>query len=135
MSIAPNAVEIRRLHAVAEPELADASVDGLSADGSFDHAYIASLTLATIVVRASGERVHGPDPHRITFERLGAIADGRWTDLADYLQHCRRRRNTSVYDVAGSISQAEAVELREQAALFLREVIEWMRSLHPELQS
>lgn len=71
--------------AVVERELADAAVDGLSADGSFEHAYIASLTIATIVVRASGERVHGPDHHRVTFERLGAIADGRWAEIADYL--------------------------------------------------
>lgn len=78
MSIPANAIETKRLFAVAARELKDASVSGLSEDGSFEHAYVAALTLATIVVRAQGERIHGQDHHRLTFERLGQLAEGRW---------------------------------------------------------
>ena len=79
-----------------------------SEDGRFEHAYVAALTLATVIVRAHDERIHAPDHHRLTFERFGQLVGGRWANLADYLQHCRRRRNTSMYDIAGTISAAEA---------------------------
>src|SRR5438128_4761822 len=59
-------------------QLADADVTGLSADGSFEHAYAAALTAATIVIRAHDERIHGTDHHRLTFDRLAELAGARW---------------------------------------------------------
>src|SRR2546428_13976668 len=108
MSIPPSVIEIRRLMGVARRELADAAVNGLSPDGSFEHAYVAALTAATILIRAHGERIHGAEHHRITFVRLGGVVGGRWARAANYLQHCRLRRNASMYDVSGSVSAAEA---------------------------
>jgi hypothetical protein len=52
MSIPASVLEIRRLVGVAERELKDASVPALSADGSFEHPYVAALTAATILIRA-----------------------------------------------------------------------------------
>jgi hypothetical protein len=128
MSIPANVIEIKRLIGVAERELKDASVPGLSADGSFEHAYTAALTAATILVRAHDERIHGTDHHRLTFVRLGELVGARWASTANYLQFCRRRRNTSMYDLAGSVSSAEASELRSQARQLLTEVATWIRS-------
>ena len=118
---------------VARRELADAAVEGLSADGSFEHAYVAVLTAATILIRAHGERIHGADHHRLTFLRFGELVDGRWANAAGYLQHCRVRRNTSMYDLAGSVSAAEARDLRLQAEQLLTEVRNWLRSDRPAL--
>ena len=133
MSIPANVIEIKRLFAVASRELSDATVSGLSPDGSLEHSYVAALTLATIVVRAHGERVQGPDHHRQTFERLAQLADGQWAGVADYLQHSRRRRNTSVYDVAGSVSKAEAKDLVSAARTLETEIRAWLKSSWPEL--
>lgn len=126
--------EIQRLLGVADRELADAGVAGLSPDGSFEHAYAAALALATVVIRAGSQRVHGPDHHRKTLELLASLAEARWADLADYLQHCRTRRNRAVYDAAGVASEAEAVELREQVTGFAEGVKGWLGQSHQELR-
>ena len=133
LSIEPSALEIRRLTGVARRELADASVGGLSPDGSFEHAYVAALMAATILIRAHGERIHGAEHHRLTFVRLGELVGGRWANAANYLQHCRVRRNRSMYDLAGSVSTAEAQELRAQAQQLLAEIRDWVRTERPDL--
>lgn len=133
MSIEPSAVEIQRLTGVARRELADAKIGGLSPDGSFEHAYVTVLTAATILIRAHGDRIHGAEHHRLTFVRLAELAGGRWASVADYFQHCRVRRNRSMYDLAGGVSGAEARELRVQAERLLAEVHDWLRAERPEL--
>lgn len=129
----PTPSEIHRLLGVAERELRDAAVEGLSSDGSFEHAYTGALALATAVIRAEGRRIHGPDHHRLTFVALAEIAGGRWQRLAGYLQHCRSRRNRAVYDVTGATSDAEAGELRSEAAHFKSELEDWLATEHPDL--
>jgi hypothetical protein len=116
VSIEPSALEIRRLTGVARRELADAAIGGLSPDGS-----------------AHGERIHAAEHHRLTFVRRGELAGGRWTGAADYFQHCRVRRNRSMYDLAGGVSAVEARELRVQANRLLAEVHEWLRAERPNL--
>jgi hypothetical protein len=133
MSIPASTVEIGRLMGVARRELADAAVNGLSPDGCFEHAYVAALNAATVLIRAHSERIHGAEHHRLTFTRLGELVGGRWANTADYLQHCRVRRNTSMYDLAGSVSAAEARELRRQAEQLLTQVGNWLRSDRPAL--
>jgi hypothetical protein len=133
LSIEPSGIEIQRLTGVARRELADAATAGLSPDGSFEHAYVAALTAATIFVRANGERIHGADHHRLTFVRLVELGGRRWANAADYFQHCRVRRNRSMYDVAGSVSAAEARDLCFQAERLLEEVHDWLRAERPEL--
>jgi len=133
--IEPSPIEIRRLVGLTRRELADAAVAGLSADGSFEHAYVAALTAATILVRAHAERIHGVEHHRLTFVRLGELADGRWASVADYFQHCRARRNRAMYDLAGGVSATEARELRGQAERLLGDVLDWLRAQRPELLS
>lgn len=131
---APSASEIERLLGVAERELADAGVDGLSSDGKFEHAYSAAMALATIVIRAEGRRIHGADHHRLTFEALGELAGGRWQRLSRYLQHCRSRRNRAVYDMPGAASAAEAQELRDEATRMKVEIRAWLAEAHPDLR-
>jgi len=69
----------------------------------------------------------------MTFGRLAELGDGRWASTADYLQHCRVRRNTTMYDLAGSVSAAEARELRLQAEQLLKQVVGWLRDERPGL--
>src|SRR3990170_8004165 len=99
-----NALEIRRLVGVVRRELSDAGISGLSADGSFEHACVAALMAATILIRAHDERIHGPDHHRQTFVRLSELVGGQWASAQRTCSIAGCAENASVYDVAGSVS-------------------------------
>ncbi len=131
--IPPNRQELANLVAVARREIADSDAAGLSNDGRFEHAYAAALAIATIVVRALGQRIHGADHHRLTFEALADAENGRWREVADYLQHCRARRNVLMYDRTGAVSVAEADDLRRRARELLADVERWLRKQHGDL--
>ncbi len=61
------------------------------------------------------------------------MVDGRWTETAAYFQHCRRRRNATVYDQSGVTSAAEARELLDAGRGFLEDVTTWLRAERPAL--
>src|SRR4030065_439191 len=62
--------EIRGLLQVADRDLGDAAVPGLSSDRLFLIAYEAALTLATIPLRCAGYETHGSGHHWTTFLAL-----------------------------------------------------------------
>jgi len=105
----------------------------LSPDGRFELAYAAALAAATAALRSEGERIHGPDHHRLTFDALGGVAAGRWSETATFLQHCRARRNAALYDRPGVVSAGEAEELRRATEQLIADVERWLREAHPEL--
>src|SRR2546425_7590882 len=109
----PRRQEIEVLFKVARRELSDSDLSGLSNDGRFEHAYAAALAIATVAIRATGLRIPSVDHHKLTFEALTEIANGRWREIAAYLQHCRKQRNLVTYERAGVVSDAEANELRQ----------------------
>ena len=55
-------------------------------------------------------------------EIMGPGAQGR----ADYLDHCRTKRNVTEYDRAGQISDAEVQSFRD-------DLLSWLGSHHPAL--
>lgn len=57
-----------------------------------------------------------------------------FTDLAEYLELCRTKRNVSTYDRRGEITDAETEELLSEAERFLTQVREWIADHHPELE-
>jgi hypothetical protein len=59
--------EIRGLLSIVDRELRDSCVRDLSADGKFNHAFRAALTLATALLHASGMRLRAGN--RITTAR------------------------------------------------------------------
>lgn len=48
-------------------------------------------------------------------------------DDADYLDTCRRKRNTVEYDCVGGATKADVVELREFIIEFQHEVLSWLK--------
>jgi hypothetical protein len=52
-----------------------------------------------------------------------------------YLDSCRRARNAADYDRAGVVSESELTELLEDTLAFRNDVIDWLRSTHPDLPS
>ncbi len=52
----------------------------------------------------------------------------QYSNLKNYLDNCRRKRNISEYDAAGTISEKEAVELLKTVKAFKIELEEWLKS-------
>jgi len=52
----------------------------------------------------------------------------QYSALKNYLDNCRRKRNVSEYDAAGTISGKEAVELLKTVKVFKIELEGWLKS-------
>lgn len=97
-------------------------------------AYNASLQLATILLYASGYRAgRGEGKHYRTIQALPLIMGKEFTPVANYLDNCRRKRNISEYDAAGTVSSKEADELLKTAQELRAQVEMWLENNHPEL--
>jgi uncharacterized protein (UPF0332 family) len=125
--------EIRNLFRVADRDLSDAQVPGLSADRCFATAYNAALQLATSVLRAEGYRTAGVAHQRTAISTLPVILGSGMTSTADYLDACRAKRNTVDYDGIGVANEAEVLELVEEAGRLRLSVENWLSEHHPEL--
>jgi hypothetical protein len=128
-----NRQQIADLLAIVKRDLADARNTSVSADWQFGIAYNVALKLCTILLYASGSRPEKNLAHYRTLQALPLTLGTDRDDDADYLDTCRAKRNTAEYDVAGTVSQSEADELRDFAASLQTEVIEWLRSKHSTL--
>ncbi|MCW1926529.1 hypothetical protein OKA05_28515 [Luteolibacter arcticus] len=127
--------QIADLLAIADRDLLDSARGDLSADWQFGIAYNAALKLCTILLYASGYRPEKSLAHYRTLTALPfTLGPGpeRRAD-ADYLDTCRTKRNTAEYDLAGTVSQSEADELRDFATELRTDVIAWLKAEHPSL--
>lgn len=124
--------EVVDLLGVVERDLKDARRD-VSIDWKFGIAYNASLQLCTILLTASGYRPDRLSAHHRTLQSLPLILGPERNDDADYLDSCRKTRNTVEYDSAGVATEAGAKELIEFAERLREEVRAWLKKNHPEL--
>jgi len=131
----PTRDEIGRLLEIADRDVEDAAVSGISVDRQFAIAYEAALTLALIVLRASGYRTPGSSSghHWLTFallpELMGEQAEGR----SRYFHLCRRKRHQATYDRAGVATESELEELTGEVKAFRRELMCWLTETHSAL--
>jgi len=113
---------------IADRDMHDAEVRGVSVPGRFNSAYSAVRTLATIVIRASGYRVKGGDGgHRLTFDVL-ALLDSAFDQRASYFNRCRKKRNDITYTGTGYVANTETEELLRIAHAFAGEVAKWLKT-------
>ena len=124
--------EIRELPAVADRDLHDSDVAGLSSDTRLGLAYNAALQVATAALAAEGYRAARDSKHLRTIESLALTIqlDGAVVRKFDAF---RRKRNVSDYERAGTTSQREAVEMKAFAGELRRKVQVWLESNHGEL--
>lgn len=124
--------QIADLFAIVDRDLGDSARD-LSPDWQFGIAYNAALKLCTILLYASGYRPEKNLAHYRTLQALPIILGASRADDADYLDACRAKRNTAEYDVAHTVSQSEADELRDFTRELHAAVRGWLRQCHPSL--
>jgi hypothetical protein len=112
--------------------LKDCQTPNLGTDWQFNIAYNAALQLASAALAAAGYRADRTNHHYRVIHSLeftiGADAAAiRKFDLF------RKKRNTSDYERADTISEREATEMRQFAQVLHQSVLAWLRKHHPQL--
>ena len=126
--------EIRDLWLIVARDLEDAASGGISADWQYGIAYNAALKLCTILLYAEGYKpAKGAMAHTRTLNALPHILGVKRQVDAEYLEGCRRKRNTVEYDYAGGATRAEAAELIAFGRELRAEILAWLRKKHPAL--
>jgi hypothetical protein len=121
------------LRAVAERDLRDSDVPGLSADTQLGLAYNAALQVATAALAASGFRAARESKHLRTIESLAFTMHLERAEIRRF-DAFRKKRNVSDYERAGSTSQTEADEMKAFARELLRRFDGWLEKGHPGLR-
>ena len=125
--------EIQGLLEIANRDLNDASVQDLSIDRRFLIAYEGALTLATIPLYCAGYETYGRGHHWLTFRILSDAMSEEYSDLAEFFDQCRTKRNVGTYDRGGQISESEVDELIAEVKSFHQEVVDWLKRNHTNL--
>jgi hypothetical protein len=120
------------LQGIVQRSLDDSKVAGISADLRFFATFTAALTAATIALRASGYRTVTQTGHHakiIESLELTIHADSK---LIQKLKVFSNKRNKSIYDVAGAVSDQDLREMAKVATELHSQVTLWLRKSHPE---
>jgi len=125
--------EIRDLFGIVERSLPDSRVEAVSTDLRFIAAFNAALCVATTALRASGHRTVTQAGHHVkTIESLELTVKAN-PKLIQRFKTFNNKRNKSVYDVAGAVSDQE-LEAMVKLALELKDAtVTWLKKFHPEL--
>ena len=130
----PSAQEVADLLALAERDIADASLEGMSPDGQLGHAYDAIRSLCQCALHADGYSVpKGTRQHERIIGSLKFTLAGDWAQETDYLDRCRRRRNQTMYDRSGETQPKDADELLDTARRLQAAVQAWLQRNHGDL--
>ena len=127
--------EIEDLWSIVERGLDDSNVKAISTDLRFIAAFNAAFTLATIALRSSGYRTVTSAGHYV--KTIGSLeftirAD---TKLIRTFSVLNNKRNKSVYDVAGVISDQDLDTVLTLTKELRDATLVWLRKEHPELQT
>lgn len=125
--------EIRDLLGIVERSLADSKVEAVSTDLRFIAAFNAALCAATAALRASGHRTATQTGHHVkTIESLELTVKAN-PKLIQRFKTFNNKRNKSVYDVAGAVSDQELEAMIKLAKELKNRTLAWLREFHPEL--
>ena len=126
-----SANEIKALQGIVQRSLDDSRVEAISSDLRFVASFTAALTAATIALRAAGYRtVTQTGHHTKTIESLELTikADSK---LVQKLKVFSNKRNKSIYDAAGAVSDQDLREITKLANELQSQVTRWLRQTHP----
>lgn len=123
--------EVAELLAIADRDLADCRVQGLSPDWRLNIAYNAALQASTAALAACGYRA-AREAHHYRVIRSLALTIGADARLLRQFDLFRKKRNIGGYERAGTVSEQEASEMIALAERIRQEVIDWLKSSHPE---
>jgi hypothetical protein len=124
--------EVGDLLGLADRDLRDCAVKGLSDDWRLAIAYNAALQCATAALAAAGYRAARESHHFRIIQSL-SLTIAADTGLVTKLDAFRKKRNIGDYERAGAISRAEADEMVAMAHDLRQRVEEWLKKKHRAL--
>ena len=125
--------EIKGLLGIVERSLADSRVDAVSTDLRFIAAFNAALCVATTALRASGYRTVTQAGHHVKSIESLELTIKADPKLIQKFKTFNNKRNKSVYDVAGAVSDQELEAMVKLANELKDSTIAWLHRFHPEL--
>jgi hypothetical protein len=128
-----SANEIKALQGIVQRSLDDSKVDAISADLRFVAGFTAALTAATIALRASGYRTAAQVGHHAKIIESLELTINADPKLIQKLKVFSNKRNKSIYDAAGAVSDQELKEIAKLATELNRQVTLWLGQFHPDL--
>lgn len=117
--------EIENLLGIVERDRSQAHLEGLHLDIKFELLYNAALQLATIVLRLNELRAGQTGRHKETFRSVQELVPKNLLPIVLHFDQARRKRNTLVYDQAGTATEADLKGLRASVSVFEK----WARDL------
>jgi hypothetical protein len=127
-----SASEISELFGIADRDLKDCRIEGLSADWRLNIAYNAALQLAAAALAACGYRA-GRDAHYYRVIQSLALTIGAERNIMVRFDVFRKKRKVAGYDRAGGVSEREAEEMFVLAEELYELIKAWFERRHPEL--
>jgi hypothetical protein len=125
--------EIKDLLGIVERSLADSKVEAVSTDLRFIAAFNAALSVATTALRASGHRTVTQAGHHVkTIESLELTIEAN-PKLIQRFKTFNNKRNKSVYDVAGAVSDQELEAIVKLAIELKDSTMAWLQKFHRDL--
>lgn len=125
--------EIKSLLGIVDRSLADSKVEAVSTDLRFIAAFNAALCIATLALRATGHRTVTQAGHHVkTIESLELTMKPN-AKIIQKFKTFNNKRNKSVYDVAGAISDQELESMILLASELKKNTIVWLQKVHPKL--
>lgn len=124
--------EIKELLGVADRDLKECRVEGLSPDWQLAIAYNAALQLAVAALAASGYRASRESHHFRAIQSLRYTIELDQASI-DLFDSFRKKRNIGGYERAGAASAQEAKEMVAFAQKLRTDIEEWLRSKHHDL--
>src|SRR5438876_9521378 len=117
---------------VADRDLRDCQIKGLSEDARLAIAYNGALQSAMAALAAAGYRPSRDAHHYRTILSL-EFTIGADTKLIAQLDAFRKKRNLGDYSIAGSTSKKEADEMVALAQQLRKDVEDWIHANYPQL--
>jgi hypothetical protein len=124
--------EIADLLTVIDRDLKDCRSSNLSADWRLAIAYNAALQVALAGLAAEGYRVARESHHFRAIHSM-TFTIGCDSAIVAQLDASRKKRNISDCETAGSVSNREASEMQDLAAVLRAKLLAWLGQEHPDL--
>lgn len=126
--------EIADLFTVADRDLQDSALSGLSSDWRLNIAYNAALQVATAALAACGYRAVREAHHFRVIQSL-VYTIGLEGKTVTQFDAFRKKRNVGGYERAGMVSDHEANEMIRLAEDIRQKVESWLQEKYPDLLS
>jgi ATP-dependent exoDNAse (exonuclease V) beta subunit len=134
-AVQPDKAQLAKLLAAAQRNLADAQLEGLSAENRFDAAYKAIMQLAMLALNANGYRTLTSKPgHHQTVLQTLPLTVGLPPHKIIFLDALRKQRHLADYS-GDLVTDAAVAECVLSAQELLAHVRLWLQTARPELVS